>query len=104
MTIRSKNIPLGDKWKAKALSKPQVRKNYNELALEYSILNELLKARISAGLTQEQLAAKIGRKQSSIARFERTLSKMDSSVSLSFLRDYAHACGKKVKISFDNLL
>ncbi len=93
-------VALDSKWRKKTLSKSSVKKAYDKLEEEYSVLNEMLKARSDAGLTQKQLAKKMGKQQPSIARLERTLSDPDGSVSLAFLKDYAEACGKKVRIEF----
>lgn len=93
-------VTIDDKWFNEALSKPGVRKAYDALEEEYSLLNAMLAAREEAGLTQAQLAKKIGRKQPSIARVERTLADPNGSISFAFLRDYAKACGKKVEVRF----
>ena len=79
---------------------PALKKEYDALADEYNLLDRLIRARNDAGLTQERLAQRMGKKQAAIARIERTLSQPDGSVSLATLRDYAAACGKKLDIRF----
>ncbi len=46
------------------------RKAYHDLDLEYEISLELIQARINSGLTQEQIAVRMGTTQSVIARLE----------------------------------
>ena len=64
------------------LTDPAVRKAYNELAPEYAIARELIKARARAGLTQSDVAKRMGTSQSVIARMESgaTLPSMNSLV------------------------
>ena len=62
-------IPF-EKLKARLLANPRVRAEYDALAPEFEIAAELLKARQRAGLSQSELAAKMGTSQSTIARLE----------------------------------
>jgi predicted transcriptional regulator len=62
-------IPF-DKLKAKLLADPEVRREYEALAPEFEISAELLRARLRAGLSQAELAERMGTSQSSIARLE----------------------------------
>ncbi|WP_420967343.1 helix-turn-helix domain-containing protein [Bradyrhizobium sp. B120] len=62
-------IPF-EKLKARLLANPKVRVEYDALAPEFEIAAELLKARQRAGLSQSELAAKMGTSQSTIARLE----------------------------------
>lgn len=62
-------IPF-EKLKARLLADPKVRAEYDALAPEFEIAAELLKARQRAGLSQSELAAKMGTSQSTIARLE----------------------------------
>ncbi len=52
-------IPF-EKLKARLLSNPEVKVEYDALAPEFEIAAELVKARLRAGLSQAQLAARIG--------------------------------------------
>ena len=83
-------------FKARALSRPEVKKAYDELAEEFSFLDEVLKARAASGLTQAELAARVGTTQSAIARLESGTPK--HSPSIATLRRYARAMGYRVEI------
>ena len=57
-------------FKARLLADPEVRAEYDALAPEFEIASELLRARLRAGLSQAELAARMGTSQSTIARLE----------------------------------
>jgi transcriptional regulator with XRE-family HTH domain len=65
---------------------------------EFSILDEILAARKEAGLTQAQVAKKMGTQTPAIARLESSLATGKHSPSLSTLRKYAAALGKRVEV------
>ena len=83
-------------FKARALARPDVRKAYDELAGEFSFIDEVLKARAASGLTQAELAARVGTTQSAIARLESGTPK--HSPSILTLQRYARAMGHRVEI------
>jgi transcriptional regulator with XRE-family HTH domain len=62
-------IPF-EKLKARLLANPKVKAEYDALAPEFEIAAELLRARLRAGLSQAELAARMGTSQSTIARLE----------------------------------
>jgi predicted transcriptional regulator len=62
-------IPF-DKFKTRLLADPKVRREYEALAPEFEISAELLRARLRAGLSQAELAERMGTSQSAIARLE----------------------------------
>jgi ribosome-binding protein aMBF1 (putative translation factor) len=62
-------IPF-EKLKARLLANPRVKAEYDALAPEFEIAAELLRARLRAGLSQAELAARMGTSQSTIARLE----------------------------------
>jgi len=68
---------------------------YGELAKEYSLVRELLRARRRADLTQEAVAEMMGTTKSSVSRLE-TPGKHSPSVNT--LRRYAQAVGCQVEI------
>jgi DNA-binding XRE family transcriptional regulator len=84
-------IPFED-IEAELLADPETRAAYDALEPAYQIA----RLRIERGLTQAQLAALVGTKQPSIARFERG----DSEPTLAFLRKLAEALGVRLEVSF----
>jgi hypothetical protein len=56
--------------RTKALAHADVKAEYEKLASEFSLLDECLKARAEQGLTQAQVAEKIGTTHSALARME----------------------------------
>lgn len=83
-------------FKAKALARPDVRREYEELKEEFELLDEILKARAEAGLTQVELATRIGTTQSAVARLESSMGK--HSPSIGTLRRYASALGYRLQV------
>ena len=83
-------------FKSRALARPDVRREYDALDEGFRLLDEILKARTESGLTQAQVAKRIGTTQSAVARLESSLGK--HSPSMSTLRRYASALGYKVQV------
>ncbi len=83
-------------FKARALARADVRREYDALAEEFELLDEILKARAAAGLTQAELAARIGTSQSVVARLESTIEK--HSPSIATLKRYASALGYRLQV------
>jgi len=54
----------------KILKQPAVKAEYDALAEEFALLDELLKARREAGLTQTEVAARMGTRTPAVARLE----------------------------------
>jgi DNA-binding XRE family transcriptional regulator len=65
---------------------------------EFAILDEILAARKEAGLSQAQIAKRMGTKAPAIARLESALATGKHSPSLNTLRKYAAALGKKIEL------
>jgi transcriptional regulator with XRE-family HTH domain len=82
--------------RAKALGNPEVKAEFEKLADEFALLDEFLKARTAQGLTQAQVAQKIGTTQSAVARMESGRGK--HSPSLATLSKYADALGCKLEV------
>lgn len=59
-----------EKLKARLLANRKVKLEYDALAPKFEIAAELLRARQRAGLSQSELAARMGTSQSTIARLE----------------------------------
>ena len=83
-------------FKARALARTDVKKAYDDLAEEFAFLDEVLKARTESGLTQAEVAARVGTTQSAIARLESAESK--HSPSIATLQKYAKALGYRVEV------
>lgn len=83
-------------FKARALARPNVSREYEGLKEEFEILDEILKARAEAGLTQAELAARIGTTQSTVARLETAMGK--HSPSIGTLKRYATALGYRLQV------
>ena len=82
-----------------SLKNPEFKAAYDALEDEFSALDALLKARKQAGLTQAEVAERMGIAQSALARIESSLGSRKHSPSLATLRRYAEACGKKLTIA-----
>jgi len=84
--------------KEKILNNSEVKAEYDSLEKEFSLFEELLKARTVAGLTQAQVAERMGTKTPAIARLESGGGNKKHSPSLSTLQKYAQAVGCHVEI------
>lgn len=83
-------------FKARALARPDIKREYDRLAGEFEFLDEILKARAATGLTQADVAARIGTTQSAVARLESSTGK--HSPSLATLQRYASAIGYRLQV------
>ena len=81
-------------FRQKALENPEVRKEYDALEEEFSLIDQLITMRTKAGLTQEDVAKKLGTNKSNISRLERG----KSNPSWRTLNKYAAACGYTVRL------
>jgi len=82
----------------KCATDPEFKVAYDALEDEFAALEALLEARSAAGLTQAEVASRMGVSQPVLARIESSLGKKDHSPSLHTLRRYAKACGMKLVI------
>ncbi|MBY0466917.1 MAG: helix-turn-helix domain-containing protein [Burkholderiales bacterium] len=90
-----------DEMVAKMLQDPAVRAEVERLERdEMPMLDAILQARIDAGLTQAQVAERMGTKAPAVARLEAALVSGKPSPSLATLRKYAAALGKRVQVQF----
>lgn len=79
------------------LRRPGVRAEVERLEREeFALLDALLKAREGAGLTQAQVAKRMGTHAPAVARLERALATGKHSPSVATLRKYVKACGKRL--------
>ncbi len=98
--MRDKKLNF-ETFKKEALSNPEVKEEYERLKPYYELKKELIKARLEAGLTQEELAKKLNTKKSNIARLESPNYK--SSPNLSTIIEYARALGYEIEIKFKKI-
>lgn len=54
-----------------SMKNPEFKKAWHDLDTEFELLESMIKAREKAGLTQAELAQKIGTKQPALSRLER---------------------------------
>lgn len=85
--------------KEKMLQDPEVRAEYERIEREeMPMLDMILAARRETGLTQAQVAERMGTKASAVARLEASLCSGKHSPSLATLRKYAKALGKQLDV------
>ena len=86
-----------DDYKKQALKNQKVKTEYDRLQPEFVLINTLIEARKKSGMTQAQLAKKIGTKQSVISRLEIGL----ANPTLEFLKRLANALNSTLQIRFN---
>ena len=92
----SKTIPF-TKLAAHWRKDPAFMREYDALEEEFALAHALIKARADAGLTQEELAERMGTTQSAIARMEGGKSRPSTTT----LAKVAAATGTKLRVSFE---
>lgn len=75
----------------------ELKRLYDESEPEYVLIRQILDARIKGKLSQADLAAKMGTKQSAVARLESG----NANPSLRTLKKVAAATGTRLKLSFE---
>ncbi len=86
------------KWrnlKAELLKNPNFKREYNALEPEYRLIKAIVKRRAEMSITQATLAARIGTKQSVIARLESG----QANPSIAFLKKVTDALDADLDIS-----
>lgn len=84
------------KLKSNAFKDPEVKDAYDALGEEFDLISSLITMREKSGLTQDQVAEKMGTKSPNISRLESGR----SNPSLKTLVSYAQACGFKLNLGF----
>jgi ribosome-binding protein aMBF1 (putative translation factor) len=84
---------LHQKW----MQNKQYRKAHDDLEPEFALARAVIAARVSAGLTQQQLAQRMDTTQSVIARLESGRTRPSTQT----LERLAAATGTRLKISFE---
>jgi ribosome-binding protein aMBF1 (putative translation factor) len=82
-----------------ALKDPEIRAEYDRLGPVYALVGAMVDARHQAGLTQAEVAARMGTTQSVIARLEAAR----HLPSLEMITRYATAIGRRVDISLSSV-
>lgn len=90
-----KPVPFSD-FKKKAFRDPEIKAEYDRLGPEYEIIEAIIRKRLEKGLSQKQLAEKMGTKQSALSRLESG----NYNPSLTFLKRVAIALDAKLQIQF----
>lgn len=85
-----------NKIKKLLLDDNEIKSEYDELSPIYELKKEIIRLRIEKGLSQKDLAALMGTKQSAISRLENG----SYNPSVEFLNRIAHTLGKELHISF----
>ena len=89
-----------EELKQLALKKNDVQAQYDVLLPEFSLLREMLRARKDAGLSQADVAARMGTKAPAITRLESSLTSGRHSPSIATLKKYAKAVDCHLEIKF----
>lgn len=90
------------KWKdleKELLSNIKTREEFDKLAPRYAVISQLIAARVKNKMTQQDVAKKVGTKQSAIARLE------SGSVnpSLEFLQKIAQVMGYNLTVHLSSI-
>ena len=94
----TKGIPfakISDEWR----KDPDFMREYDALEEEFALATALIMARSDAGLTQEELAQRMGTTQSVIARLEGGKSRPSTTT----LARVAKATGTRLRVSFERV-
>ena len=86
--------------KRAALSRPDVKAEYDALGPEFKLLRQMIAARTSAGLSQAEVAERMGTHPPAVARLESMLGSGKHSPSIRTLKRYAEAVGCDLEITF----
>jgi len=82
-------------FRKELLKDPAFKKAYDDLGPEFELIRSMIKKRLKKGLTQTQLAKKIGSRQPVISRLEQGT----YNPTMKFLNRVAKALDAKLKIS-----
>ena len=83
-------------YKAKALSNPEVKKEYDALEVEYDIIQTMIDARNNQHITQKELSERTGITQADISRIENGT----RNPSLAMVKRLAEGLGMRLKLEF----
>jgi DNA-binding XRE family transcriptional regulator len=94
-------VPHTEEDTRRMFADPEFKAAYDALGPKYDALDKFLRARSAAGLTQAQVAERMGTTASAVARFESSLVNNKHTPSFETLLKYASACGKTLRIELD---
>lgn len=89
-----------EELRRKALERNGVNVEYMALEPEFTLLRAMLLARREAGLSQAEVAERMGTKPPAITRLESSLSSGKHSPSLATIKKYAAAVNCRLEITF----
>ena len=99
-TQNARKNTSGKSWMDRKLANQDFRKGFDEEVEKLSIGERLLRLRVTAGLTQAEVAKKIGTTASAISRYENA--EYDR-YEIKTLRRIVEACGGKFQIMMEPL-
>ncbi len=85
--------------KTELLTDPETRAEYEAMANEFDMARELIAARSRAGLTQKQVAERMGTTQSVVARLESGI----RAPSMRTVQRYANAIGCRAMVRIESV-
>ena len=88
-----------ERFREKTLENPEVQAAYDAMAPTFEVKRRMIALRKKAGLTQEQMADKLGTKKSNISRLESL--GHSGSPRLSTIEEYARVLGYTTRIAFE---
>ena len=85
--------------KNRAFKNSEVKNEYDLLESEFVLIDTLLSMRKKSGLTQDEIAKKMGTQKGNISRLE----KGSTNPSWKTIQNYAHACGFKISMKIKTI-
>lgn len=85
-----------DDFLKESLKNPKIKAEYDRLQPEFAVIQAVIDARRNKGLSQKELANKVGTKQSVISRLESGR----ANPSVNFLKKLAQALNSHLEINF----
>lgn len=84
---------------AEAMKREGFKEAWDASESEYATLKVFIEARKASGLSQEEIANRMGTTKSAISRLESSFASEKHSPSYATLKKYAAACGKQLTFS-----
>lgn len=94
--VNPRNFPTLDNVMSEFLKDPELKQEYDALEPQYQIISKIIEARNKTGLTQKEIARRMGTTQSVIARFESG----NCNPTLNFVQRLAKALNTTISLSF----